>query len=980
MKNNITNTIQKTNKKTRKSSFNKKTNLNKIHRKNNRNETNSNTKLNKLHKKNKLNNTENSIRFNRIRKIKNNKLNNKTQNTRLKNPNINILKITIPLSLLTTAVISSSAHFLSKNTNSNEFYSLFDPSINTENKTPNFKNGTQNNLSLQNIYDTPNKSIYSQNTTSLTANTNDTALISTDQILADIAAIYPVDLTPNQTTLQTIISQLGANGYSAVDSENQINMTNPEQVYAFCQAVETQKEAKLTIIVITYNHYFHIYGFQTQNGNIEISHSSYEYQNGTIYHKDTVYYPADFWQYTEEGYLLFEGRCYSDIYYLLALSDMTEKNALRIAPLDQKCRELNQKYILPIGYESNNLFLTDWNENHYENLDFYDLFDHFYPLVFDQESPYIVDYNPNNETIYQIPKDEFETVIMTYIQIDSNKLQSLTNTKKDAPTVTKNTNFNIFDTKITSTKPKISTANFPANYQESFTYQYRPRGFYETEYSDIPYPEVLNYTKNTDQTITLVVNAVYPNENTAKAFSHKVVIRPFADGSFQYVSNEMLTPKEHYKTWWHSDRLTDAEWEELYIENASVTSKTQKQKQEQQQEQQEQQQEQQEQQQEQQEQQQEQQEQQQEQQEQQTSTLDIASNIDPIFENSCTDCVLSDSEKSALNEQALTAALQAKEVYQNIQINGDSRWESNIEDFTKQQCQQVVSLLGKAGYTSVSDDINMENYQKVLDFYAAYQAEKNAEVTIFNVNSDGYIGAFTFISREKKLQTYYVGIGWQYDGNPLIRTISMNDVAELKLTEKGYFIYTYAVTVAHGSARQYWRIKPLSDQCRALTQKYITGLSYVNYNLLVTNWDKNTIEKILMPCMFADIYRKDTGKNLQIENTGIPAPLFEDIMTTYFPVSTEQLRAACGYDEHTNTYLYEVIYAAPYPPFGEVVAYQEHADGTITLTVNGVWIDYHSDCAFTNQVVVQPFSDGSFRYLSNRITQKELEIPQITNN
>ena len=103
-------------------------------------------------------------------------------------------------------------------------------------------------------------------------------------------------------------------------------------------------------------------------------------------------------------------------------------------------------------------------------------------------------------------------------------------------------------------------------------------------------------------------------------------------------------------------------------------------------------------------------------------------------------------------------------------------------------------------------------------------------------------------------------------------------------------------------------------------------------------------------------------------------------MTTYFPVSTEQLRAACGYDEHTNKYLYEVIYAAPYPPFGEVVAYQEHADGTITLTVDGVWIDYHSDCAFTNQVVVQPFSDGSFRYLSNRITQKELEIPQITNN
>lgn len=899
MKNNITNTIQKTNKKTRKSSFNQKTNINKIHRKNNSNETNSTAKLNKIHKKNKLNNTDNNICFNRIHKSKKNKLNNKTKNTRLKNPNINILKITILLSLLTTAVTSSSAHFLSKNTHSNEFYSLFDPSINTESETPNFKNGTQNNLSSQNIYDTPNKSIYSQNNTLLTANTaniSDTALTSTDQILADIAAIYPVDLTPNQTTLQTIISQLGANGYSAVDSENQINMTNPNQVYAFNQAVEAQKEGKLTIIVITYNHYFHLYRFQTQNGNIEISHSSYEYQNDTIYHKNTVNYPAELWQFTEEGYLLFEGSCYSDIYYLIDLSDMTEKTALRVVPLDPKCREFNQKYILPIGYERNNLFLTDWHENYLNNLDFYDLFDRFYPLVFDQESPYIMDNNSNNRTVYQIPKEEFETVIMSYIQIDSKKLQSLTNVKKDI----------------------------------SFTYPYRPRGFYETEYPDIPYPEVVNYTENADQTITLLVNAVYPNENTAKAFSHKVVIRPFADGSFQYVSNEMLTPKENYETWWHSDRFTNAEWEELY--------------------------------------------------EEQTPTLDIASNIDPIFKNSCTDCVLSDSEKSSLNEQALTAALQVKEVYQNIQINGNSRWESNIVDFTKQQCQQVVSLLGKAGYTSVSDDINMENYQKVSDFYAAYQAGKDAEVTIFNVNPDGYIGAFTFIYREKKLQTYYIGIGWQNGGNPLIQTISINDVAELKLTEKGYFIYTYAVAVTHGSARQYWRIKPLSDQCRALTKKYITGLSYVNYNLFVTNWDKNTIEKILMPCMFADIYRKDTGKNLQIENTGIPAPLFEDIMTTYFPVSIEQLHAACGYDERTNTYLYDTIYAAPYPPFGEVVAYQEHADGTITLTVDGVWINYHSDCAFTNQVVVQPFSDGSFRYLSNQITQKELEIPQITNN
>ena len=87
-----------------------------------------------------------------------------------------------------------------------------------------------------------------------------------------------------------------------------------------------------------------------------------------------------------------------------------------------------------------------------------------------------------------------------------------------------------------------------------------------------------------------------------------------------------------------------------------------------------------------------------------------------------------------------------------------------------------------------------------------------------------------------------------------------------------------------------------------------------------------------------------------------------------------------AYDEAqlTVTYqTYEMIYASPYPPFGEVVDYTENADGTITLIVDGVWPDYNSDLAFRKTVVVQPFEDGTFRYLSNSIEQIELELPPI---
>lgn len=104
--------------------------------------------------------------------------------------------------------------------------------------------------------------------------------------------------------------------------------------------------------------------------------------------------------------------------------------------------------------------------------------------------------------------------------------------------------------------------------------------------------------------------------------------------------------------------------------------------------------------------------------------------------------------------------------------------------------------------------------------------------------------------------------------------------------------------IAYSSLRQYWRIKPLFDKCRELTAKYVYGLSYVNYNVLVTNWNSNNVEDILMPCMFEDIYRIYTGENLRTKNWRIPAETYEKIMTTYFPVSIEQVREKCRWNDY----------------------------------------------------------------------------------
>ena len=99
---------------------------------------------------------------------------------------------------------------------------------------------------------------------------------------------------------------------------------------------------------------------------------------------------------------------------------------------------------------------------------------------------------------------------------------------------------------------------------ELAVYEYRPRGFYEVEYPDIAYPEVVGYTENKDGTVTLYINAVYPGGNMSEEFSHTTVIRPFSEESFQYVSNEITLPEGDHDIWWHSNRLTEEERENLF--------------------------------------------------------------------------------------------------------------------------------------------------------------------------------------------------------------------------------------------------------------------------------------------------------------------------------------------------------------------------------------------------------------------------------
>ena len=329
--------------------------------------------------------------------------------------------------------------------------------------------------------------------------------------------------------VRSIVNQFGENGYSAVDSKNQVDMTQADQVVEFCEIVETQGEAEITIIEVGYSGGFIKYDLNTKDGKVNVVNTCYKYENGNMQREATISYQAENWSYTKEGYLMFSGVWFSEELYLLTLSGAEEHTALRVQPLDETYRELSRKYLLSIGFEQNNMFLVDWSEDDFGELNFYDMFDLLYPKVYGTNIPYVADDNLGVGAVYQIPKDDFERVILPYFDIDSETLQSKT----------------------------IYNA-------EDKTYEYKPRGFEEVEYPEYPYSEVIGFTENGDGTLTLTANVVFPYVGDSKVYAHEVVVRPLENGGVQYVSNRIIPSEDNCEETWHTPRLTAKEWDEIY--------------------------------------------------------------------------------------------------------------------------------------------------------------------------------------------------------------------------------------------------------------------------------------------------------------------------------------------------------------------------------------------------------------------------------
>ena len=76
-------------------------------------------------------------------------------------------------------------------------------------------------------------------------------------------------------------------------------MTEPEKVVEFCEKVDAQEKAEITILEVSYLGGFVKYDLHTKDGNVDVVRSYYKYENGDIQREVTGSYQAEYWNYTD---------------------------------------------------------------------------------------------------------------------------------------------------------------------------------------------------------------------------------------------------------------------------------------------------------------------------------------------------------------------------------------------------------------------------------------------------------------------------------------------------------------------------------------------------------------------------------------------------------------------------------------------------------------------------------------------------------
>lgn len=294
-----------------------------------------------------------------------------------------------------------------------------------------------------------------------------------------------------EENVHEMVEAAAAEGLTVTCGSYDYNMLNYENVDECLRKAAEGEAAEAEFYEITASGYFRYFSLGAEEGDLIVTYANAAFNDAMeLQIRQLEKFQVYVWEYTEKGWLIWEKATSRN-------QEMDMHSFFRVLPLDEKCREFCSRYISPVSYFSNNLFLTDWDEGSMDQIEFNDLYDFLYAMKYGESLD-------EEQVQGGIPKEEFESVVQTYFDISAADLEVY------------------------------------AGYDSA-------NGVYPWEAVDPwnrvrdlqPFPEVVRCEENPDGTVTLYVETILVEDGTDCSFRHTVTMRQMDDGRWVYAGNDV---------------------------------------------------------------------------------------------------------------------------------------------------------------------------------------------------------------------------------------------------------------------------------------------------------------------------------------------------------------------------------------------------------------------------------------------------------
>lgn len=308
--------------------------------------------------------------------------------------------------------------------------------------------------------------------------------------------------------------------------------------------------------------------------------------------------------------------------------------------------------------------------------------------------------------------------------------------------------------------------------------------------------------------------------------------------------------------------------------------------------------------------------------------------------------------------------------------------ESFDGSFRPDQMHEMIGAIADEGYSVIcgqSDD-NMRNYEAVSKAASLGKKGESSKTEFYSLNSNGGLVYFKLQFSKDGMTVIQANAEWSDQTELQVTYMDKVKVYDWDYTEKGWLMWEKEKSENQEMDMHcMYRVLPLTKECRTYCAKYITPVSYMGNNLFLTDWDVNSMEKIVWNDLFEFLYPMKYEEPFEAKDyqNGIGKDEMAAVIGSYFTVERAVLEGGRGYNKEQGYFYWSAMGSGTIvpqvQPFPEVTACERKEDGLIYLTVDAVSVEEGEDRIYSHYVVLREREDGGMDYMGNQILHREGE-------